>query len=303
MNELRRIDLNLLLTLHALLTEQHVTRAAIRVHKSQPAVSHAFAQLRTIFKDPLLTRQGGGMVLTPKAQELVQPLKQALSQLEGLLTSPVFDPSKAERRFRLALSDYATHLLLPKLVRYLRTHAPGIDLAISQSSRETMLAQLLDGEIDLELGVFPETSQDIQLQTLFKEYFISIADSTILPAQGELSLEEWLAYPHVLVAVRPDTDNEIDTALALRGLQRHVAIVLPHWSISTKILLGTNLILTVASRTLIDMSDNAALQAFVPPLELPPFLFQQAWHARRNTDPAHSWLREAVLTCSQVEHD
>ena len=91
MHELRRIDLNLLLTLDALLTEVHVTRAASRLHKSQPAVSHALAQLRSIFNDQLLVRQAGSMVLTPKAKELAQPLKDALMQLNTILKKQVFN--------------------------------------------------------------------------------------------------------------------------------------------------------------------------------------------------------------------
>jgi hypothetical protein len=79
MDELRKIDLNLLLTLHALLTEKHVTRAAIRLHRSQPAVSHALAQLRAHFDDPLLVRKSGKMMLTGRAQSLLPALDAANS--------------------------------------------------------------------------------------------------------------------------------------------------------------------------------------------------------------------------------
>src|SRR5690606_33215975 len=136
MDELRRIDLNLLLTLHALLAEKHVTRAALRLHKSQPAVSHSLAQLRSHFDDPLLVRRDARLALTARAQALVQPLQEALSSLNALLAAPQFDPAVVRGRFRLALSDYAARILLPPLVRHLRQHAPGLDLAISQASRE-----------------------------------------------------------------------------------------------------------------------------------------------------------------------
>lgn len=303
MDDLRRIDLNLLLTLHALLTEKHVTRAALRLHRSQPAVSHALAQLREVFKDPLLARRGGRMAMTPRAQELLQPLEVALSQLNALVHQSAFTPRLAERRFRVAMSDYAAHWVLPKLVRRLRDQAPGIDLAVCQASREAMLAQLADGEIDLALGVFPGTPKEIVLETLFEEHFISVADKRSLPPRGKLSLDEWLARPHVLVAMRPDADNEIDAALATRGLRRHVALVLPHWSASTEVLAGTDLVLTVASRTLDGASRNQGLRRFVPPLELPRFAFQQAWHARRDADPAHGWFRSVVMDCSQPTGD
>lgn len=303
MDELRRIDLNLLLALHALLAEQHVTRAALRLHKSQPAVSHALAQLRDILGDPLLVRRGGRMVLTPRAQELAPPLQEALGQLNALLQAPAFDPSLAVRRVRLALSDYAAHLVLPALVRRLRREAPGIDLAIGQAGREAMLAQLVDGEIDLALGVFPDAPAGIRLQTLFEEHFVSAADAGTLPARGGLPLEDWLTRPHVLVAVRPEADDEIDLALAAQGLRRHVALVLPHWRAATEVLAGTDLLLTVASRSLAPLRrgrHRPCVRAFAPPLALPRFAFQQAWHLRRETDPAHAWFRRTVWDCCQT---
>ena len=157
MDELRRIDLNLLVTLQALLAERHVTRAAVRLNKSQPAVSHALAQLRKHFDDPLLVRREKGLTLTAKAQQLAEPLDQALDGLNCLLAMPDFDPSKASRRFRLALSDYAARIMLPHLARHLRSAAPGIDLAVSQgSSREALIGQLVDGEIDLALSIFSD---------------------------------------------------------------------------------------------------------------------------------------------------
>ena len=121
------------------------------------------------------------MALTPRARELQQPLEAALGQLNALLHKGEFDASRAVRRFRVALSDYAAHLLLPPLLRQLRAQAPGIDMAISQASREAMLAQLADGEIDLALGVFPDAPGDIKRETLFEEHFVSVADRRSLP--------------------------------------------------------------------------------------------------------------------------
>ena len=123
MDDLRRIDLNLLLTLHALLTEQHVTRAAVRLHKSQPAVSHALAQLRDIFDDPLLVRRENGLTLTARARDLLGPLDDALGQLNGLVGESTFDAAHARRCFRLALSDYGARSVLPALMRRLRREA------------------------------------------------------------------------------------------------------------------------------------------------------------------------------------
>ncbi|PYB88153.1 LysR family transcriptional regulator [Pseudomonas fulva] len=301
MDQLRRIDLNLLLALHALLTERHVTRAAIRLHRSQPAVSHALAQLREHFDDPLLVRQGGKMMLTPRAQALAQPLEHALADLEGLLSTPQFDATQARRCFRLSLSDYAARIILPPLLRHVRRVAPGIDLAVSQASREAMVAQMLDGELDLALGVFPELPQGIIAQSLFDDRFVSVADQQTLPATGELSLSQWLARPHVLVATRPDAFDEIDRTLASQGHRRHIALALPHWSAAVQVLKDTDLILTVARRAVAPLPAHAGVREFIPPVPLDCIDYRQAWHSRKDGDAGHRWLRETVLTCCQPE--
>ena len=293
--------MNLLLCLHALLVERHVTRAALRLHKSQPAMSHALAQLREIFKDPLLVRRGGRMELTPRAHDLQSPLDLALGQLNGLLKSPQFKPAKSTRHFRLALSDYAASLVLPALMVRLRKEAPSVNLSVTQASREAMLAQLADGEIDLALGVFPDAPREVQREVLFTEHFVSVADKTGLPVRGGLSLGEWLGRPHVLVAMRPDAVDDIDRALEVKGLKRRIALTLPHWSAARQVLEGTDLVLTVASRTLANPKTSARLRQFEPPVPLPTFAFEQAWHQRRQSDAALVWLRQCIAQCCGAE--
>ncbi|CAK15374.1 putative transcriptional regulator, LysR family [Pseudomonas entomophila L48] len=296
---LRRIDLNLLLTLHALLLERHVTRASVRLHKSQPAVSHALAQLRVHFDDPLLIRRDGQLVLTARAQSLLGPLEQSLRHLNDLLGASDFDPGQSQARFRLSLSDYAARRVLPRLVRHVRRVAPGVDLAVSQASRETMMAQLADGELDVALGIFPEYPQGVRVQELFPEHFVSLADESALPACGCLSLEEWLERPHVMLALRPDANDEIERVLARMGVRRRIAVALPHWSAAIELIAGTDLILTVASWAVRDLDRYPTLRTFDAPLGLPVLSYQQAWHSRKDADPANRWIRDAILACSQ----
>lgn len=294
MNRLRRIDLNLMVTLHALLTEKHISRAALRLNRSQPAVSHALAHLRGIFDDPLLVRRGGKLELTSRARELERPLTDALSQLGALLDPQTFDPARTRRVFRLAMSDYGARVVLPGLVRLLRTHARGVDLLVSQASRESMMTGVIDGEIDLALGVFPTLLPELHRETLFTESFACLADVATVPPSGEMELKDWLARPHALVAVHVGADNEIDRSLAAMGLQRHVGVLLPHWGVASDLIAGTDLILTVASRSLGQAERDPRLRVFKPPFSIQPFDFEQIWHPRRDIDPGHRWLRQVV---------
>ncbi|KAF1029262.1 MAG: PCP degradation transcriptional activation protein [Pseudomonas sp.] len=293
MNDLRRIDLNLLVILDALLSEQHVTRAAERLHLSQPAVSHALARLRDLLGDPLLIRQGAGLAPTPRAQELAGPLADALAQVQALLAPMRFDPASAKRTFRLAMSDYGAAILLPSLVRTLRREAPGIDVLIIHTSREGMLEGLLNGDIDLSAGVFPDLPADLRSTPLFEEHYACLVDRDTLPADGGLDLPTYLARPHVLLEMRGSGTPEIERALTAIRERRHVAISLPHWGIAPQLIQGTDLILTVSSRGLLNI-DPQYLRVVPAPFHIPSFQFVLAWHARRGGDSGLQWLQEKI---------
>ena len=293
MNDLRRIDLNLLVILDALLSEQHVTRAAERLHLSQPAVSHALARLRDLLGDPLLVRAGSGLVPTARALELVAPLAEALAQVQSLLAPNTFDPASARRTFRVAMSDYGAAIILPTLIRTLRREAPGIDLQISHASREGMLEGVLNGDIDVAAGVFPEMPNELRSSVLFEERYVCLLDRRRLPADGVLDLPTYLSRPHVLLEMRGSGTPEIERALTALRERRRVAISLPHWSVAPQLISGTDLILTVSSRSVRDI-DQQQLIVLPPPFEIAPFTFVLAWHKRRGGDQALNWLNRRV---------
>ncbi|HEV7317835.1 MAG TPA: LysR family transcriptional regulator [Ensifer sp.] len=282
------------MVLDALLAERHVSRAAIRLNKSQPAVSHALARLRALFDDPLLVRHGGQLQPTVRALEIAPRLTEALAHMRQLMGSHAFDPSQERHVFRLAMSDYAALVLLPQLMAVLRRQAPNVDLLVGQASREVMMAQAVDGEIDLALGVFPTLTEDLRTSLLFEEDFACLADAASLDGEKTMDLPAYLKRPHILVSLRGDTGNEIDLALAAGGHKRRIALALPHWSVAPGLVLGTDLVLTVARRILPRDAEAGPLTVFDPPFAIPPFAFRQIWHRRRDADPAHRWLRDLI---------
>lgn len=298
-NSLRAIDLNLLVILEALLSERHLSRAATRLHMSQPAVSHALARLRHLLGDPLLLRGKGGFQPTARALALARPLAEALQNVRSVLGGAAFDAASTQRVFRLAMSDYGAAQVLPALLRRLRTDAPGIDLSISYASRPAMLAALQDGEIDLALGVFAQLPQQLHSDLLFEETFICAMDPASLAPDQVLTLEAYLARPHVLVA---STDGgmagEVDAALAKLGKTRRIAVRLPHWTVAPELLKGTDLILTVARRAVQGHAGQGwMLQA--PPFAIAPFGFELVRHHRTDGDAGIAWLRAAIASAVQ----
>ena len=297
-NNLRAIDLNLLVILDALLSERHLSRAAARLHMSQPAVSHALARLRHLLQDPLLLRGKGGFQPTARALALVQPLAETLQGVRSVLGGAVFDAGASERTFRVAMSDYGAALVLPALIRRLRRDAPGIGLAISHASRSAMLSGLADGELDLALGVFAQRPMQLLSETLFEEQFICAFDAASVAPGQVLALDDYLARPHVLVASGDGgMAAEVDAALASLGRVRRIAVRLPHWTVAPGLLMGTDLVLTVAQRCLPCARPGLALQA--PPFAIARFAFELVRHRRTEGDAGIAWLRAAIADAAR----
>jgi len=302
MNSLRGIDLNLLVVLEALLAERHISRAALRLQLSQPAVSHSLARLRQLLDDPLLVRGQGGLVLTPRAHELTGPLAEALAQVRILLGPGGFQPSTARRTFRLAMSDYGALVVLPRLLRTVRRAAPNIDLVITQASRETMTAQVADGEIDLALGAFAFEPEGVRTAVLFDDDFACAVDAATVRDTGRLDHVAYLARSHVLVTGATERGEAIDAAVARLGGRRKIACAVPHWSVAPGLILGTNMVLTTARRTLEALADDR-LAIFEAPFAIPGFTYSMIWPEKAEADPGLTWLRERVLQAAAPEVD
>jgi len=292
MNNLRAIDLNLLVVLDALLAERHLSRAAERLNMSQPAVSHALSRLRLLLDDPLFYRRSREMEPTLRALELTTPLAEALAQIRTVLSPDGFDPT-AHHVFRLAMSDYGAALLLPALMRILRKEAPSIDLVVTQKSREAMIAAVADGEIDMAFGVFSDLPPRCEAEMLFEDEYVCLLDPSAQPQpyEGMTDARYWAA-PHVLAAVHGEAATEIDLHLQSHRKSRHIALVLPHWSVAPSVVRGTDLILTVARRCLEDVEPELEITA--APIALPTIPFTAIYAKRRRSDPALRWLMARV---------
>lgn len=295
MSNLRAVDLNLLVVLEALLIEGRVSRASVRLGMSQPAVSHALNRLRHLLDDPLFVRGPRGLAPTGRALAVQAPLREALDRVRAMVDEPLFDPSEARQTFRLAMSDYGAALVLPALLARIRAEAPGIDLIVTQHTREDAIRLVLDGALDLALGVFPELPPGFRSSLLVDERFACVADRAN-PAlrKGTLTLDAYLRAPHLLVSVHGEPEGEVEAALAHLGFRRRVAAILPHFMVAPSLVLGTDLLLTLASRGLREHGHDPRLVTVDPPFAIPAFPFVQVWHARNDASDAQAWLRRQV---------
>ncbi|WP_394832792.1 LysR family transcriptional regulator [Pendulispora rubella] len=311
-SDLRGLDLNLVLALHALLVERHVTRAAKRLGLTQSATSHALARLRTKLRDPLLVRAGKGMVVSPRAEAMLGPLERALADIARIVASPApFDPASAQMRFTIGTSDYIELVLMPKLLARIWSEAPGVDVRIISDPRPWG-DSLTEGRADLVLGLpqhgIPDfdipaigiaTPSGILAKSLFRERFVCVLRKGHPCARRRLDLDTFVSLPHALVSPSGEAGAVVDIALARLGKRRRIAIEVPHFLAAPHMVQQTDTILTLTERVARTFAPSLDLVLVKPPLELPSFSMSMLWHERRRADPAHTWLRSCVAEVSK----
>ncbi len=292
MELLRRLDLNLLLTLDVLLAERNVTRAAERLHYSQPAVSVHLARLRELLGDPLLLPGPRGMRPTARAEALREPLRLALAALEqAVAPSAPFDPGAARNTWRIAASDYSESTVLLPALAALRTEAPGTRLAVVALDPARIARQAEQGEIDLALHTTDGAPPGLRRRALFLERYVLAGRPDHPQLRRRPTLERFCALEHAIVS--PDGGGfrgVTDEVLAQAGLTRRVALSVPHFLFLRAVLETTDLVAMLPERLL----RGSTLRAVAPPVAVPGYEMSMLWHERVHRDPAHQWLREAI---------
>lgn len=295
---LHEIDLNLLVSLDALLREASVTRAAQRVGVTQPAMSQALARLRTTFDDPLLVRAGRGMVPTALGARLGPPLSSLLGQLDDLIRErAAFRPDTSTRTFRIACLSHFSALHLPALLASVRASAPGVAVVVTHVSYDTLSAELEGGTVDLGIGVFTDQPAGQMQRKLHEERFLSVLRGSH-PALAAWCLDSFLAYPHGLLTTTGRGTGAVDGALARLGRERTIAVRIPHFMAAGAVAASSDAIFTVAGRLAYAFAEQYDVAVVEPPLELSVYPVVMRWHRRRHQDPAHRWFRAQVAAAA-----
>ncbi|MEL7351399.1 MAG: LysR family transcriptional regulator [Cyanobacteria bacterium P01_A01_bin.116] len=294
-------DLNLLVVFDALITEQHLTRASERVGLSQPATSNALARLRKLTQDELFVRTKGRFQPTPVAIALAQQIQPALQQIDAALvqTKP-FDPATSDRIFSLGMSDYTAFLILPELLKTLKSLAPKIAVQVRTGERDRLLKLLDEGKVDVLCGVFPENIPWHQSQKLFEETFVCVCRQDHPQIGSEISLLQYSEAEHLLVSVAGDRSGRIDRILQQQGLSRHVSVAVPHFLVAPFILAQTDLIAMLAKRVAERFAQRQALKLLPSPVALTGFSVVMRWHQSSQTHAEQVWLRSQIEAISRT---
>ena len=286
-----RANLNLLPTLKVLLETRNISRAAELLHLSQPSISKQLAQLRNEFDDELLVREGQRWLLTPRAEALAAQLADSLGALERLYEAPGFDPSRCERVFRLASSDYVAQHILPDICAALAKEAPLAALEYSLWDKR-QLPQLWQSELDLVSTITEQVPE--QIRGLHQgEDRLAVLMGCHHPLAGKtLNLDDYLAWPHLQVSGGGDKDSPVEQVLAPQGLSRRWFARVPFFQAAVEVLLRTDCLMTTPAHIAWQRSCDHELTFVDLPFATRDQQYHLLWHQRHHQDPAHRWFRE-----------
>ena len=298
MIDFRGADLNLLVSLDALIEEANVTKAAERLNISQPALSAQLARLRDLFHDPLLVsaKSGRGMVPTPRALELKLPLHLALKDLEAVIKRPpIFDPLSSDRTFSIAASDYVAAVLGVGLIASAQKLAgPDVRISFRTPNPDLIAVQLERGQLDLLITDLRNVPHGITIQRLYDGHYVMAQRKGHPRGTRPLDLDTYCSLSHILVSnsgtggFRGDIDEQLEKI----GRRRNVVYSVHQFVLVPMLLRTTNCVAALPSW--LPDRFTSELDAFELPFVPRGYTVSAAWHPRYDADPAHIWLRDQI---------
>lgn len=301
-----KIDLSLIRVLHTVITECSVSRAAIRLQSSQPAVSSQLRRLRELTGDPLLVRCGQSMAPTDVALTLLEPAAAILQHAQSMFghksTVREFDPATTTLTFRVAATDYLDPFFLPELTLRLRRLAPGLKVEVAQLTADLDYRRsLARGEVDLVIGNWLEPSDELHLGRLISDEVVCLVSedhpAARLPKEGKRawSVDQYLASEHIAPpALHPGAVGIIDEHLAVQGMRRNIVVRNPHFAQLPYMVAGSLLVLTTGRRFCERYAQQMRVKIVRCPVAFPAMNYYQLWHDLTHHSAASRWLREQV---------
>lgn len=293
--DLRKLDLNLLVTFEAIYTAGNISHAAKRLNVSQPTISNALARLRDTVGDPLFIRSGRGVAPTPRATGMIGPVRDALQMIQsGFGDDERFDPSTTRRNFRIVVLDMLEPILMPPLVRAVQDYRsvtlemlPVMDFPIAEG--------LNDGSLDLALTTFDPQHGDIECEQVGAAKIVIVARKGHPRIKGEMTPALVSEIGHVALIPKIRALSRVDEVLRYAKIDRHIVYMVTRFWSFPHILANSDLIAMMPG----DFAAHAALfyplDIFPVPFEFPEQHIYMIWKKRHGLDPGHTWLREKIV--------
>jgi DNA-binding transcriptional LysR family regulator len=294
------LDLNLLVVLDTVLSEQSVARAAERLHVTPSAISNALARLRVALGDTLVTRKGRGIVATPRAAELAPALGRALLELGRLIAHVPFAAASCTRTFTLAMADAGQVALLPSIASAMARDMPNARLRVVDIASLLSLGDLGSTEVDLHVGV-RATGPGIHGEALLDEPTLLVARNDHPACARRLSRSRLGSLRHVGVEMAPGRGfrDRVAAAYARAQTERIVSVTVPTFAAAAAVAATTDLVATLPASLLAAQGTRLGLRRVQGPVPAHSVTLALCWHERTHTDPAllefRALVRRAIL--------
>jgi len=291
--EIYRRDLNLLVALQVLVEERSVSRAAARLNLSQSAMSRVLGRLRSLLADPLFTRQGQNLVPTEKALSMNRALDEPIESLRQLLSPFDFDPRSCDQTFTIVTTDYAMQTILPFALPRIYQEAPNVAFEFLPLQDEHLKEQLTYGRADLAICRPIYSIEPLQYETLGRVGVSCLLSKQHPLANKQMCLDDYLSFPHALIAISDGVKSLIEQALEGKP-ERRMVLRAYHLETAMAIVDTMPLIITVPADLAYLVSERYDLIVKPLPFHFTPFDYSMIWHPRCEHSPAQEWLRSVV---------
>jgi DNA-binding transcriptional LysR family regulator len=299
-------DLNLLRVFEAILRTNSVSQAGEQLGLTQSGVSNALTRMRSIFSDPLFVPSSEGMLPTPLASRMAEPIRTALSLIQNAAEDRnQFDPATSRRKFTVYMSDVGQMIYLPPLVKLLRADAPGLEVHTVDAVPRDAARLMEQGEIDLAIGYMTPFGEGFHRQLLVNEHFVCLIRESH-PLRNTLSVEDYLTADHVVYEPQVRSgiifDNQVESMCMERGLRRRVALRLSYALGLAEVIANSEYLCAVPSRLARVVAPLTGLRIVALPFGSPHLEVAQQWHDRMHRDIGHAWLRSKMNSILR-DHD
>ena len=292
----RKLDLNLLQTLEALLAERNVTRAAARLHTTQPALSAQLVRLRQMFDDPLFIPGSRGITPTPRALELEPLLGELMAALRAVIHAPRFEPATSDTTILFAATD-SIQLILAPLLAELHEMAPNIRIGampVMRLSKPEIERYLGTGQLDIVIGLAHLFPDDLRMREVSQDDYVCVMRRDHPFSKRSLSLDDFCAMEHLFMSpLGGEFAGNVDAALSEMGRSRRVIASVPSALVATRIL-ETSDFVSVFPEALARREVHL-LKSYPLPLRISKLKLVMAWHERTHLSAAHQWFRETIV--------
>jgi DNA-binding transcriptional LysR family regulator len=290
---------NLLLVFDAVMQERNLTRAASRLGLSQSATSHALARLRHMLGDDLFIRGPDGMQPTPRAEQMAEPLRDALRALSMTLAPESFDPSSTTRSFVVAVDNYAARAVVPALARTVSNLSPRALLDVRSIGGLNVFDQLDAGAMDVALSKLGDGGERFKCVLIMEGDYVAVMDKAHpVATEPVLSIERVAQIPHIVVSSSGDDTGFVDDALEQHGLTRKIGVRVPLLS-AVLMLVGSDRLAILPRRVANDLAQICPVVVKELPFPSPRIALSMIWHRRLDNHAAHRWLRNRIRESAQ----